>query len=227
LDDWTKRVTELASSATSADPVQRATAFAVRHRRTLTIAGGVLVVAAAVTWFMISAKSRREAFAGRALRDAQSAISAGNAALAMSDLSRLVQSYGGTAAAGEGALLLAQTRLSQGQTDEATAGLREFLDGGPDRRFAAAGYGLLGAALEQAGRYAESAEAHEAAAERWPYEYLRAQSLLEAGRTFQLAGDTGRSAAAYQRVLDQHRETPFFHEAQLRLGEVRPERVSR
>ena len=220
-------MTEPVSPTTYRDPVHRATSFAVEHRRAILVMAGVLVATAGITWFMFSARARREAFASRALGDAQSAISAGNAALAASDLARLVQSYGGTPAAGEGALLLAQVRLSQGQTDDAIGGLRQFLDGRPDPRFGAAAYGLLGAALEQAGRPADAGAAHEEAAARWPYDYLRAQSLLDAGRTFRLAGDTAKAALVYERILDEFRETPSLLEAQLRLGEVRPARVSR
>ncbi|HEX9582597.1 MAG TPA: tetratricopeptide repeat protein [Gemmatimonadales bacterium] len=213
------------TARTTRDPLHRAATLAVQNRRWLTIAGAALVLALGGGWFTISAKARRDAFASRALRDAQQALGAGNAPLAASDLARLVQNYGGTASAGEGALLLAQIRLDRSEVEQAIGGLREFLDRRPDNRFAAAAYALLGTALEQAGRPAEAAAAHQEASAQWPYEYLKAQSLLEVGRTFRLAGDTTRAAAAYQMVLDQYRETPSFLEAQLRLGELRPSRV--
>lgn len=206
-------------------PWHWAAALAVQNRRTLVIVGGAVLLAAGGVWFTLSARTRREAFASRALRDAQQAIGAGNAPLAASDLARLVQNYGGTAAAGEGALLLAQIRLDQSEVEQAIGGLREFLDGRPDNHFGAAAHALLGTALEQAGRPAEAARAYEEASALWPYEYLRAQSLLEAGRAFRLAGDTTRAVAAYRSVLDQYAETPSLLEAQLRLGELRPSRV--
>lgn len=209
------------------DPLHRAATLAVQHRRTLTIVGGVLLAAAGIAWFSVSAKQRREAFAARALRDAESAIAAGNAPLAANDLARLVESYGGTAAAGEGALLLARIRLDQGDPEQAVTSLRAFIDGRPADRFAAAAYSLLGAALEQANRPAEAAQAHEQAASRWPYDYLRAQSLLDAGRAFRIAGDTASAAAAFQRVVADFSETPSVLEAQLRLGELRPARIGR
>jgi TolA-binding protein len=207
------------------DPLHRVATLVAENRRALVVAGAVILGAAGIVWFTISAKGRREAFAARALRDAQAAIAAGNAPLAANDLARLVASYGGTAAAGEGALLLGRLRLDQGDPEQAAAGLREFLNRDPADRFAAPAYSLLGSALEQAARHLEAGHAHAQAVERWPYTYLKAQSLLDAGRTFHLAHDTARAAQAYQRIVDDYSDTPSLLEAQLRLGELRPAKV--
>jgi tetratricopeptide (TPR) repeat protein len=181
----------------------------------------VAVVAAGSAWFAISAKRRKEAFAARALQDAQAAVSAGNLPLATSDLSRMVTAYRGTAAASEAAVLLGQLRLSQGQPDSAIAELRAFLRTEPPPRFRAAAQNLLGAALEQTGRSREAAEAYEQAAATWPYEYLQDQAWLDAARMFRAAGDTARAAKAYETILRQHPQSPSALEAKLRLAELR------
>lgn len=180
-----------------------------------------MVIAASGGWFVVSAKARKEAFAARALRDAQAAVAAGNVPLATNDLSRLVASYRGTPAASEAAILLGQLRLTRGEADSAIRELTSFADSRPKPRFLAAAYNLLGAALEQRGSVAEAAEAYQKAAAAWPYDYLRAQSLLDAGRAFWVAGDTGRAAAAYGQIIRDYGETPSALEAKLRLGEIR------
>jgi len=203
------------------DVFTQAAEWVRQHRRTVTGAGALLVIVAGGTWFAVSAKARKEAFASRALRDAQAAVAAGNVPLATSDLSRLVTSYRGTPAAAEAAILLGQLRLTRGEADSAIRELTAFAESGPRPRFLAPAYNLLGAALEQRGSPLEAAEAYQKAAAAWPYDYLRAQSLMDAGRAFSAAGDSGRAAAMYEQVLKDLDETPSALEARLRLGEIR------
>jgi len=141
--------------------------------------------------------------------------------LATNDLSRLVTSYRGTSASEEAAILLAQLRLTRGEADTAIRELTSFTESGPTSKFLAAAYNLLGAALEQRGRFPEAADAYQKAASAWPYDYLKAQALLDAGRAFRAAGDTAQAAAAYQRVLGEFSESPSALEAKIRLSEVR------
>ncbi len=207
--------------AANADVLNAFLGWSQRNKRPLTAALMVAVVAVGGIWFVISAKGRKEAFAARALRDAQAAVSAGNLPLATSDLSRIVTTYRGTAAASEAAVLLGQLRLSQGQPDSAIGELRAFLRTDPAPRFLAAAQNLLGAALEQTGRTLEAAEAYQQAAAAWPYEYLQDQALLDAARLFRTAGDTARAAKAYETILRQHPQSPSALEAKLRLAELR------
>jgi outer membrane protein assembly factor BamD (BamD/ComL family) len=191
-----------------------------RHRRAATGIVAVLAVVAGGVWFVISARQRKANFAERALQEAQSAVAAGNAALAMSDLSRLTTTYGGTPAASEGAILLGQLRLSSGQPDSAIRELQQFTKNGPPPRYAAAAYHLLGAALEQDRRMADAAKAYQQAADLWPYDYLQAQALLDAGRAYRAAGDSTQAAAAYERILRDFSKSPSATEAKVRLGEL-------
>ncbi len=202
------------------DVITQLVEWSKRNRRALMGASAVVVVIAGGTWFAVSAKARKEAFAAGALRGAQAAIQAGNVPLAANDLSRLVSSYRGTAAAAEGALLLGQLRLTRGEADSAIRELRTFAESGPQARFEAAAYNLLGEALEQKGRMAEAGEAYAKAAATWPYNYLKAQSLLDAGRTFRAAGDTARAVQSYQQVVRDFGSSPGALEAKLRLGEL-------
>jgi outer membrane protein assembly factor BamD (BamD/ComL family) len=191
-----------------------------RHRRLSISIVAVLAVIGGSIWFVISARQRKANFAARALQEAQSAFAAGNAALAMSDLSRLATTYGGTPAANEGAILLGQLRLSSGQADSAIRELQRFTQSRPPARYAAAAYHLLGAALEQRGRMADAAKAYQQEADTWPYDYLQAQALLDAGRAYRAAGDSTQAVAAYERILRDFAKSPSVTEAKVRLGEL-------
>ncbi len=192
-----------------------------RNRRSAMATAAVAVIVGGGAWFTVSARARKEAFAAGALRDAQAAVQAGNTPLAMNDLSRLITTYRGTTAAAEGAILLGQLRLAHGQADSAVTELRSFAESGPQARYQAAAYNLLGAALEQTGRMAEAGEAYAEAGASWPYTYLKAQALLDAGRTYRAAGDTGRAAQSYLQIVRDFASTPSAVEARLRLAELR------
>lgn len=199
---------------------ERFVAWLKANQRRLSIAGTLAVVVAGGVWFTISARQRREAFAERELQSARLAAESGNLALAANDLSRLVSSYAGTSAADEAQLVLGQVRLLAGQTDVAIADLERFVAQGPSDRYRVAAFGLLGAALEQAGRFSDAGQAYVRGADGPGFDLVRADLLMHAGRSFAEAGDTTQAAAAYRRVLEFD-GAPRAVEARLRLGELR------
>lgn len=198
----------------------RAIRWVRENQRTASIIGGVILVIAAGAWFWLSARERRETFAERALQGARSSAEAGNLPLAASDLARMVSTYGGTRAAQEGTLLLAQVRLLENQAAIAATDLKQFIASGPREEFRAPANALLGAALEETGQPAEAGRAYEAAAETTSYPTVRSQYLLDAARTFAVAGDTTRAVSLYRRVVADGKEDPAAIEAQVRLAEL-------
>lgn len=185
-----------------------------------------MALAAGAVWFAISAKQRREAFAARALGSARGAIQAGNLPLAASDLSRLVQSYGGTAAADEASILLAQVRLRQGEAPTAAEELQTAIEKGLDAQYLASAHGLVGAALEQQGQMKAAGDAYLQAGEAAWYDFLAAQYLNDAGRAMEAAGDSAMATQIYERVLREYPDAPSATEARVRLAELRPSQPS-
>jgi len=202
------------------DPVDRIVAWIKQKQKTLIVVAAVVVGAAAVIMYMRVASERRENFAATLLSNARAVAATGNTALAITDLSDLVNSHRGTMAAEEAEIMLAQLRLSEGQHDAAVQSLQDYIASGPTDQFRAPAYGLLGAALEQTANLAEAAAAYENAAEAAWYDFLQAQYLLDAGRALTDAGDSARAVAVYQRILDEFPETDMVAEAQLRLAEL-------
>jgi len=199
---------------------QRVIKWARANRRTVTIVLGVIAVVVGGALFWRAATERRENFAERALQTARSAAEAGNLPLAASDLARLISTYGGTRAAQEATLLLAQIRLLDNQATIAAADLRTFIESGPRTEFRAPASGLLGAALEEAGQFREAAQSYERAAEATSYAGVKNQHLLDAGRAYTMAGDTASATAVYQRILDLARSGTDSVEALIRVSEL-------
>jgi TolA-binding protein len=170
-------------------------------------------------WFLLEYGSRRERAAQRELEQARFASQSGNLPLAATDLSRLIGNYGGTTAASEATILLAQVRLLQGEPSLAVDELRVALPE-IDPQFEAGAYHLLGTALENLGNMREAAEAYANAANASWYGLVSAQYLNDAARAFSLAGDTTAAIQTYRRVSDEYSDAPSATEAAVRLGEL-------
>ena len=190
------------------------------RNRQLALIGGAIVVALLVAWFTITSGRRKEEFAARSLNQARAAAEAGNLPLASSELQKLIQTYGGTDAAREAVITLNQVRMVNGQSELAAVGLRDFLSTKPDPKYAAPAYGLLGAALENARKWGDAAEAFRKASQTAELDYLRARYLIDAGRAYREAGKTAEAIAVYREVLTKYPKSSSVTEANVRLAEV-------
>ncbi len=145
-----------------------------RNRQLAAIAGA-LVLAALIGWFTVTSGRRKQEFAARSLNQARAAAEAGNLPLASSELQKLIQTYQGTDAAREAVITLNQVRMVNGQSELAAVGLRDFLATKPAARYAAPASGLLGAALENSGKWADAGDAFTNASRAADVDYLRAR----------------------------------------------------
>ena len=188
------------------DRAERLIEWGKTHRRSLTIGAVAVVVAAAGVWFVIAARQRREAFARRELDQARMSAESGNLPLAASDLSRIIDSYGGTRAGDEANLLRGQVRLLQGQPALAVTELQQFVAKGPHAQYRSQAYALLGAALEQADQFKAAGNAYEEAGKSSQYALVSARMLLSAGLAYTLAADTAAAVRVYQQVVKEHQD---------------------
>lgn len=190
-------------------------------RQAIYAAVAVVGVAVAI-WLYVSSEARKETFAVQALNKARGDAEAGDLPLAGYDLSQLIDRYGGTKAADEGAVLLGEVRLVQGgtQVDAAVKGLQAFVEKRHPDYVLGAAWSLLGGGLEQQKKYRDAAAAYQKAADAVPYDFLKAQYLLDAGRTLAVAGDSAAARAAYGEVLSKFGALNQAAEARVRLGEL-------
>ena len=180
----------------------------------------LVIVIVLLAWNTLSARQTEQA-AGVRLNAARLAFESRNYPLAASELSQVVENYSGTRAAQEANLLLAQSRLLQGQSQQAIELLKRFAPRA-DPAFRAQAYGLLGAAYDNVGHPKEAAEAYQQAADAAQLPFLKAQFLTEAGRAWVAAGDTARAVQAYRTVVAQTDSAAMMvaGEAKVRLGEL-------
>jgi predicted negative regulator of RcsB-dependent stress response len=194
-------------------------AWVIQHRKPVTWGALILLVAAgAFAWNFISTR-QSERVASQQLSSARFAFESKNYALAASELSRIAENYSGSRSADEASILLAQTRLAQGQSQQAIDVLKQFAPKA-SADYRAQAYGLLGAAYENVGHPKEAAEAYEEASKNGRLPFERAQFLSDAGRSWLAARDTGRAVAAYQEIVSKLDSTGSAFEAKVRLGEL-------
>src|SRR5438552_2026988 len=152
------------------------------RQKALAIGGVLVIVIVLLAWNTLSARQTEQA-AGVRLNAARLAFESKNYPLAASELSQVVENYSGTRAAQEANILLAQSRLLQGQSQQAIELLKRFASRA-DPAFRAQAYGLLGAAYDNVGHPKEAAEAYQQAADAAQLPFLKAQSLTDAGRAW-------------------------------------------
>ena len=182
-------------------------------------AGVVVVVAGSVLGYTASMRNK-EAQASQALSQAWATVEAGNMPLAANDLSRLVERYSGTRAADEGAILLNEIRLLNGETDVAVKALQAFVGKSREHYHQASAYALLGGGLENQGKLREAAAAYRSAADAAELGFLKAQYLLDAGRASAAASDTSAAKAAYAEILSKFEDLSQAAEARVRMAEI-------
>ncbi len=214
----------MTSSSTTSAADGQATAHAPfltpQRTRLLAIAGGLILVVAVATWFLMTAGKRKEAFAARALESARAVAETGDIGTAVQQFEQVATTYAGTDAGYEAIIGIAQARLVAGQAELAISSLEEFVNSNPPERFRGPANGLLGTALENTGKHAEAAAAYRRASDLESVDYLKAILLLDTGRALKLSGDSAGAIAAYQEVIDKYGETAARSEAQVRLAEL-------
>lgn len=201
------------------DALERLIAWAKANPKMAVWPVAILVAAALlITWNVVTSRSS-EQVASRALGAARVAFENENYPLAASELTQITANYSGTNAAQEANLLLANSRILQGQPQQAVDLLTKFSESAR-KPYRSQAYGLLGGAPENMGRPGDAAVAFQNAADHAAYPFLTAQYLLDAGRAFAEAGDTTKAVGAYAKVVSGIDSTGYITEAKVRLGEL-------
>lgn len=182
----------------------------------LAIGGMVVVAVAAIGMFMRAAKEKKEVNASQALASAQMVVQSGNAALAQSDLQALIKRYGGTSAAVQARMLLAQVHFTQGKAAE---GLKELDAVGNPGPFASAFHALRAAGLELSGKPADAAAAYQQAAATAPTRTGKAAFESDAARAYVAAGNVDAARKIWEAMAADD-GNPLAAEAKVRLGEI-------
>ena len=187
----------------------------------LSIAALVVVAAVAAGMLWKASAEKKEVRASQALAAAQNVVMSGNAALAQSDLQALLRRYGGTTAATQARMLLAQVLFGQGKVDEGLKELDAVSAPGP---YAASLHALKAAGLEQSGKAAEAAAEYERASAAATTNIGKAAYQADAARAHLAAGNAAAATKIYE-ALAADDSNPLAGEARVRLGEIKAKQI--
>lgn len=195
------------------------------NARLLGGAAAVVAVAAAGYWFYIRSQQIKTINADRSLMQAQQSLQSGNAALATSDLQRVVTRYKGTGAGTQAALLLAQTHYNAGKYQEGINVLQEVSGnaGGSEAMV----QGLIGDGHAQMGKNADAAKAYEKAAEASIYENEKAYYRAKAARSYSTAGNVADARRLWTQLSTDPNSQAVAAEARVRLAELDAKRAGK
>ena len=182
----------------------------------LSIAGIAVVALGAIGLLWRASADKKEVRASQALASAQAVVQSGNAALAQSDLQAVLRRYGGTSAAVQARLLLAQVHFSQGKVDE---GLKELDAIKSPGLYAASLHALKAAGLEQAGKPADAAAEYEKASTSAATDLAKAAYRSDAARAYLAAGKQEDAKRIWESIAADD-TNPLAGEARVRLGEL-------
>jgi predicted negative regulator of RcsB-dependent stress response len=174
--------------------------WARTHGKFLIIGVVVLVVAVVAFAVIRSTRANDRARAALEINTLRQTAQSGNPAVAIRDIQSFLSSYGGTPAAAEARLLLAQAHLQANQplqAVEAASGQANDLDEplGVQAAF------LLGTAYENQNEYDRAEETYLRVAEDAPFDYQRVQGLENAARVRVERGNAAGAGELYDRLI--------------------------
>jgi predicted negative regulator of RcsB-dependent stress response len=190
------------------------------NTRAITIAGALLAVGAAGYWFYVRSNDIKRLNAERGLNQAKQALSAGNAALAQTDLERVATRYKGTAPGAQAALVLAQVKYDQGKIDEGLKILEPYQTEGAAGPNLAPVWSLSGDGHLASGKAPEAASAYQKAADATKLPGERAMYLAKAARALMASGKSAEAKAIWERLATDPDAIMLKNEAEIRLGEL-------
>lgn len=201
--------------------VLESTVWAKQNARTLIIAAVVVVALIVGFFFYRGFSNAKEAGATSALNDLRATVGAGNVQLALRDGETLLAQYGGTEAAREARLLVAQIHMQAGQPAEAVDVLAP-LGGDLDAPLGFNAGMLLAAAHEAAGQTEQAIQVYNRVGANGRFVYQQVAGYESAARVQEAAGDHDAAMASYERiltVLDENAPQRGVYE--MRLAELR------
>jgi predicted negative regulator of RcsB-dependent stress response len=190
------------------------------NSRAVGIGAAVVVVAAIGYWFYMRSAEIKRQNADRGLNQAKQSLSAGNAALAESDLQKVAVRYKGTPAGGEAAMILAQLEYEQGKFAEGLKALEPYQSGSAAGPNLAAVWSLTGDGQLVSGKPVEAASSYQKAADATALPGEKSIHQAKAARALMLAGKNEEARALWEKLATDPNANAVRNEAEIRLGEL-------
>jgi predicted negative regulator of RcsB-dependent stress response len=201
-------------------PVQSFMDWIQANSRIVGFGAAIVVVAAIGYWFYLRSGEIKRTNAERQLNQAKQSLSAGNPALAQTDLQRVATRYKGTPAGSQAALLLARLEYSQGRYAEGLKVLEDYGSASAAGPNFASVLALTGDGQLSQAKAAEAAESYQKAAEETSLPGEKAFYLAKAGRALMAAGKNDEARTLWEKLATDPAALPVRSEAEVRLGEL-------
>lgn len=195
-------------------------AFIVQYTREIVIAVLLVAVSALLGYWYSSSRQTWLENAARAIAPARTAMQQERYAEAIPVFERVRKEYGGSPAAAEAALGLADAYFRTGKPDEAKTLYQAYLDEyeGDDEILTISARAGIAACEEQKKNYEEAARQYRQLAERYPDSFLAPRFLIDAGRCYQAADQTAQAKDMYDRVVTAYADSRFVQDAKTALA---------
>lgn len=197
----------------------KVTNFYDNNSRNIFVGVGIVVVLVVAVVFYFNSRAQAERSATFELTMAKIEIGQGNFGAAETKLIQLIDTYGGTPSGGDASFFLGNVQLFLENWDGAVQALQQYLDRfGKDPMMSAAAMAGIGFAREHQGQYPEAGEHYFEAATTYPNEFNAPQYLMDAGRCYDLAGDSEKARDTYEVVIELYKDSPLSGKAEDELS---------
>jgi predicted negative regulator of RcsB-dependent stress response len=191
-----------------------------RNNRAVSIASGVVAIAAVSIWFYMRSAEIKRLNAERGLSQAKQSLAAGNSALAATDLQKVVERYVGTPSGAVAAMLLAQLRYDQGKLDDGLKVLEPYQSARAAGALLPDVWSLTGDGQISMGKAVEAAASYRKAADATNLNGAKAVIMAKAGRALMAAGKDQEARAIWEKLAADPAFAVVRSEAAIRLGEL-------
>jgi tetratricopeptide (TPR) repeat protein len=185
--------------------VERITLWIRQHTTQVVVAGIVLAIAIAGGIYYLESQRRVEAEAAIRLNDIHQTVMTGNVALAIRDIQTYLGTFGGTRAAREARLILADLLIAQERPGDAIEALGR-LPRDLDEPVGLAAAQLLAAAYEALGQHQDAIDTYRRISRNARFEFQRRDALGDAARVAMDTGQPDLAVEFYDRLIDSFDE---------------------
>ena len=190
------------------------------NSRLITIGLVVVAIGGAGYWFYLRSAEIKRTNAERGLNQAKQSLSAGNAALAQSDLGKVADRYKGTPSGAQAAMILAQLDFDQGKVPDGLKVLEPYQNSRAAGPMLGSIWSLTGDGQLASGKPQDAAASYRKAADATELPGERAMHLAKAARALMLAGKDAEARDIWQKLIDDPDAVAVQTEARVRLGEL-------
>lgn len=188
--------------------IERASLWARQHTRALIIGGIVVAILVIAGVYYVDSQRRLEAEAATRLGEVQQTVMTGNVPLAIRDLQTYLGTFGGTRAAREARLMLADLLLAQDRPADAIEALGR-LPRDIDEPAGIAAAQLVAAAQEALGQHDDAIQTYRRIARDARFEFQRREALEDAARVALDTGQDNLAVELYDRLIETFDEGDF------------------